>query len=445
MNKKFKYTLILLIGMLLGCQHDFVPPPVKVPSQFPSISKEYKPVKNLPYDAWWLKLHDNDLNQLIDEGLQKNLDLRIAINNLERAQGQLQEVKLGWLPMLQGFIGYSTNPALGIPGAFLGLGPLYAINIAQQINQNKREKYNVQYYHAMNQGMRLAVIGQIISTYFTLLEQREELHLLKLLNHDIKKLFQILDKELQAGLKNQLDLTALLVEKANIAAQLSVIKHNIVVSQNALRFLVNANPGKIKSNQHFDKIDFTPFKPGMIPIAVLRNRPDVKMARFAVQRAGANISIAESNFFPVLQLDEVIGEARQPRNSLFQFTDAYLNPRISLSTLGKMNAEKGAYKANVNAYIKTVRAVLNEVDNDFSANKESTQYYLETKAATQASFEKYKLRKDLFNSGLTSYHLILESKVQFEYQELLTSHAKLKLALSLVRLYQDLAAGYKVR
>jgi multidrug efflux system outer membrane protein len=298
MNKKFRHMLFFLImPIFVGCQHHYLLPPVKVPHQFSSISKEYKMVKNLPCDAWWQALNDNYLNQLINEGLQKNLDLHIAINNLERAQGQLQQVKLSWLPTIRGFLGYSTNPALGIPGAFVGAGPIYAMNIAQQINQQKQAKYNVKYYHAMMHGARLTVIGQISSSYFTLIAQQEDLYLLTQLDNDIKKLFQLVQKQIHAGLKNQIDLTEILVQKANIAAELSTTKHNIVVSQNALRFLVNANPGKIKNSHNFDKIDFTQFKPGIIPVSVLRNRPDVQMARFAVQRAGEDISMAENEFF----------------------------------------------------------------------------------------------------------------------------------------------------
>jgi multidrug efflux system outer membrane protein len=148
------------------------------------------------------------------------------------------------------------------------------------------------------------------------------------------------------------------------------------------------------------------------------------------------------NFFPELKLGEIIGDARRPREMFIQITDAYLNPNISFSTLGKIDAEKGAYNARVNAYIKTVRSVLREVDNDYSANQQSNQYFLETKAASQASSDKYKLQRSLLKSGLISYSATLATKIQFEYRELLTSHAKLKLALSLVRLYQDLGAGY---
>ena len=438
-------SLFILGTTLIGChQHDhYLPPPVNIPREFPSFSQVYKNTSDLPYNSWWQKLHDPQLDNLVESGLKNNLDLQITFNNLERAQGQLLQVKLNWLPTLSILAGYSTNPALGVPGAFVGAWPTYAINIAQQINQQKRAKYNVQYYQSMVGGARLAVIGQITSTYLLLIAQKEQLRLLQQLDRDAKELLQISQKEIGAGLKNTIDLAEFQVQIQQIEAQMSTIKYNIVAGQNALRFLINDNPGAVFSSDQFKNINLFQFKPGALPVAVLRNRPDVQMAIYAVQGAGAAVSLAYSDFFPLLQLDDFLGSASAYRPNFIQAVDAYPNWTIALSTLGKIKAQKAAQKASINEYIKTVRSVLKNVDNDFSAHRQTTKYYSSVQTAERYYRKKHDLQRGLLKTGLTSYTELLNSKVTLDNLELLTNQAKLQLALSLVNLYQDLAAGYK--
>ena len=77
---------ILMIGGLLGCTKKTEHQVSAVPQQFPSSSKDYKRVDNLPYLSWWQQFNDQELNLLIDLGLKNNNDIHIAIGNLQEAQ-----------------------------------------------------------------------------------------------------------------------------------------------------------------------------------------------------------------------------------------------------------------------------------------------------------------------------------------------------------------------
>lgn len=216
------------------------------PSKFPSSTKAYKPVNNLPYTAWWQQFHDLELNQLIETGLKNNMDVHIAIGNVQQAQGELQQIKLSWIPTLKLFAGYSTNPALGVPGAFYGAWPYYVLNIMQLYTQQKQATYNLQVYQAAVEGVRLALIGQITSAYFTLSAQMEQLRLLQQLDKDLKSLIALSQQDIKIGLVNEIDLAQLQSDEQIIAAQIKPILHNIVFSENALRFLINEIPGRVK-------------------------------------------------------------------------------------------------------------------------------------------------------------------------------------------------------
>ncbi|WP_026069360.1 TolC family protein [Legionella tunisiensis] len=439
MRIKLIFSVFIIWG-LLSCTKK-VEQLTVIPSQFPSSTKAYQTMGNYPCLAWWQQFNDKELNSLIALGLKNNNDIHIAIGNLQQAQAALQEVKLSWIPTIQTYAGYSTNPALGAPGGFYGIWPYYAINIMQLYSQQKQAQYNVDYYRAAISGVRLLVIGQIAASYFTLMAQQEQLRLIQELDKDVKTLITLSEQDIQIGLTNQIDLAQLKTDEKQIAAQIHPIRHNIVVSKNALRFLINANPGPVRTKNNFARLDFSRFKPGSIPAQVLNNRPDMHMAEFALKAAKMDINIAYSNFFPTLQLDDFIGEAHD--NRLFvQTTDAYFNGSLALSTLGTIRAAKGTYHVKMAEFIKTVRRILREVDTDYSASKQMNEQYSTYLNAEKDYGHKYKLQQGLLKTGLISYKELVQSKLYLDELALSTNQAKLELAMSLVVLYQDLAGGY---
>lgn len=435
------FILILLIELLASCNRH-VEPQVTAPSQFPSITKAYKSVDNLPYIAWWQQFHDQELNQLIETGLKNNMDIHIALGKVQQAQGELQQVKLSWIPTLKLYAGYSTNPALGVPGAFYGAWPYYVLNIMQLYTQQKQATYNLQLHQAAVDGARLALIGQVASAYFTLIAQLEQLRLLQQLDKDLKSLIGLSQQNIKIGLVDEIDLAQLQSDEQLITAQMKPILHNIVFSENALRFLINETPGRVKHKNNFATLDFTRFKPGSLPTTVLNNRPDLRMAESALKESHIKISVAYSNFFPALQLDDFFGEANSPRTEFVQVADAYVNWNITPSVLGNITASKGAYHAKIAELDKTVKRILKEVDTDYSANKRMSEQYLAYVHAEEDYRLKYKLQQGLLKTGLISYKDLLQSRIYLDNLALSTNQAKLELAMSLVALYQDLAGGY---
>lgn len=418
-------------------------PPLAVPKQFPAVTSEYKSIRNLPYYHWWLQFNDSELNRLVELGLKNNPDVHIALANLQQARDELLKVRLSWIPTLEILGGYSTNPALGVPGAFYGVWPNYALNIANLMTRKKQAQYSVDYQRAAINATRLVLIGQIASAYFTYLAEQEQLHLLKQLNSDLKELVALSRKDMEIGLKNEIDVAQLVVAQKLTLAQMPKIKHNITISQNALRFLLNQNPGAVPSKNNFSHIDFSQFKPSSLPVHVLCNRPDLKMAEYALKRSHADIAVSLSDFFPNIQLGDFNGEAHLPDSQFAQATDAYLNASIKPAAFANVKVKKAAYRAQMVRYIKTARQALKEVDNDLSANKRAEQTYRTSLRAENAYRHKYQLQQGLLKTGLISYKTLLDSKLELDNLALTTNQTKLKLALSLVLLYQDLAGGYE--
>jgi outer membrane protein TolC len=181
---------------------------------------------------------------------------------------------------------------------------------------------------------------------------------------------------------------------------------------------------------------------------VLQNRPDLKIAEYSLKAAHTNVGVAYASLFPAVQLDGFFGGASASNSfatpaNYAPFQDEYVNWGINPSTFGKIEAGKGAYQAQVYKYIQTVRKILQDVDNAFSANRQYSRNYQDTQLAWQDLANKYQLQQGLYKIGTLSYPQLLESKIILDNLILSVNQARLQQAISLVNLYQDLAGGYK--
>jgi outer membrane protein TolC len=418
------------------------------PSKFNSQLESYQEIESLPYLAWWQQFNDPILNQFIESSLKSNLDLSIALSNLENAKGQLSKVQLSWIPFVDIYSGFTTNPAFGNAGTFYGLWPQYTLNIAQLIQQQKQAKYNLQMTEAMVEGMRLTVIGQTSSAYFTLIAQQEQLRLLNILESDIGKLVKVQQDELAVGLKEHIHISDALIDQKLVQSQINIAEHNILLSQNALQYLINQNPAQIKTKDNFAQLNFNKFKPGSLPATVLQNRPDLKIAEYSVKAAHAGVGVAYGALFPALQIDSFFGAGSTngtlaAPDNYYPIQDDYMNWGINPSTFGQIEAQKGAYQAQVYRYIQTVRKILRDVDDSFSASNYYSKSYANTFAALQRLEYKYKLQQDLYDTGLTGLPQILTDKIRLDNLLLSANQSKLQQAIATVNLYQELAGGYK--
>ena len=191
------------------------------------------------------------------------------------AQAQLKQVKLNWIPGMSIIAGYSQMPNIGDPGALFTLFPQYVLNIFQQIKQQQSAQYQVKASSHALDGVRLTLIGQVSASYFTLLAQREAQQIYQHLLHDENKLITLYQSQYRAGLISKDEIDTLTSQIKQTQSQYVITKHNIIVSQNALHFLLNQNPGPLPLKISFNQLNDLKIIPGNLPATVLKNRPDV--------------------------------------------------------------------------------------------------------------------------------------------------------------------------
>lgn len=403
----------------------------------------------LPYLAWWHTFHDPTLNKLIRQGMIQNNSLNMSRSSIEAAQGELLKVKLQWIPDIDGLFGYSRNPDKGFPGFLVLFVPSYVINIFSQIKEQKKAKYELANIKAEDDALKLTIISQIAGSYFTYQAEVERKTLYQRLEQDLKQLANISLKVYKDGIIADIEPNQLLSEVDVVQGELEVVDNNIIASRDAIRYLINDNPGPLRTTKQFNDLNTHQIIPNSLPITVLENRPDMQMAETRLKAATEGIGLAASHLLPDITLDLFYGPISQfsryttPRH-LIKFNDQLLDvPGLRLSVLGQIAKAKGLNKEAYFHYIDTLLTALRDTTDAISANDRLTAKLKQTETAQQHLAKVYFLNQKLTDAGIQNYFDTLKTKIALDKIRIAVNEDKLKQLLTTVRLYQELAGGYK--
>ncbi len=449
--------LALLPFILLGCAYNntYQKPDVPVKNQWsvPDRNIESGNESNLPYIAWWQGFNDPLLNQLIESGLANNNSLNMSRGHIEAAEGELKKVQFQWIPDVSVLLGYSNNPATGFPGLLALIAPNYTMNVFSQIKQQKKAKYELAEAKAKDDAVKLTVISQITASYFTYLAEIERRALLQQLADDITHQADIASKVYRGGLSADINVEELRSQVNLIRGEQQVIEQNIVVSRNALQYLINHNPGSLKTTKQFADFNNKKLIPGALPLTVLENRPDMQMAENRLRASNEGIGLAASELLPTVQLDFIGGPVAGNNNYYFptpittnvvDFNDQLLKiPVFKMSAFGEIAKARGLDKVSYFNYVDTLQKALRDTTNALSANQRLTEKLTQTESATAHLAKAYNLNQRLYQKGIQSYLSTLSSKIAWDRIQINLNQDKLQQLLTIVNLYQEVAGGYK--
>lgn len=448
-------TFCFLFFLLTGCtlpKKEYHTPVIPVMKQWPTKNKYINQIdeKNLPYLAWWKGFNDPTLDDLIIKGLKYNNNLNMSRGAIEAAEGELKKVNYQWIPTVDVMMGYSRNPATGYPGILGVIIPSYVINIYQQIKEQKRAKYNLAQVKAEDDALKLTIISALCASYFTYQAEMERKLLLQILAKDLTQLAEIAQNTYKGGLTSDIEQQELYSQAQVIRGELEVIERNIIVSKNAMRYLINLNPGEIKTTRRFSELNNRQLIPGSLPLTVLENRPDLQIADSRLRAANQAIGIARSHLLPTLTFDLIGGKAAGnnaytwPKENVYFNDQLFRSPVLKASVLGEIAAAKGLDKLSYYNYLDTLQKALRDTTNALAANEHFTNKYKVTAKAQRYLTKAYSLNQRLYKQGIQNYIEMLKAKVALDRININLNEDKLLQLLSVVSLYQELAGGYKV-
>ena len=265
---------------------------------------------------WKEIISDSILHSLIHEGLQNNLDLKIALENINQAHASLDQVKLSLLPTLDGSVqvgqSKTSQAALNFgsinginltTNSYLGqLSSSWEADIWGKLRSNKRSVLaSFLKTEAAAKVIQTQLISDIAVSYYNLLALDAQLVITqKTLQNRIG------DQETMKLLKESaiVDGAAVVQSEASryeIEASIPDIELSIQQEENVLSILLGREPGAIERSSMDNQTVYSDLKIG-IPASLLKNRPDIQEAEMAFKGAFEDVNVAKTYFYPSLTI-----------------------------------------------------------------------------------------------------------------------------------------------
>lgn len=346
MKMKFAYyTFILLwaVCLMTGCSiyKPYSRPEVQTEGLYRDL-EETRDTASIATLGWRNLFSDKNLQALIEKGLERNTNLRVAHIRVKVAEAVLMNARLSYLPSVvltpDGSIS-GTEGAKAIKTYNLAASASWEIDLFGKVTNAKREALAaLEGSRAYRQAVETQLIATIANSYYMLLMLDRQLIISEQTLITWKETEHSIEALKRAGKSND---AAVLQAKANrLALEASVvsIRKSIRETENVLSALLADTSHDIMRGA-LQKQQFPDTLSAGLPIQLLANRPDVRQAEWNLAQAYYATNAARSAFYPSLTLsgstgwtNNVGGVVVNPGSWLFSAVGSLMQPLFNKGT-----------------------------------------------------------------------------------------------------------------
>jgi NodT family efflux transporter outer membrane factor (OMF) lipoprotein len=432
------------------------------------VKEENYRTDNLPQDSitmadvsWKDMFTDPVLQGYIAEGLENNIDIRVAMQQILAAEAYLKQGKAGYFPSLTGNATFtyqelSSNSQFG--GFFSSLdqyeisGNLsWEADIWGKIRSNKRA-FEASYLQsiAAHQAVKTTLIANIASSYYQLAALDEQKSVTEKTIENRKKSLETNKALKEAGNITEVGVKQTEAQLYTAQALLIDINNQIRLLENTISILLGKEPTSIQRTALERQNIETELKTG-VPAQLLRNRPDVIQAEYGLVNAFELTNAARANFYPSITLTANGGLQALSAGDLFDtnslfativggLTQPIFQKRQIRTQYEVAEAQQEQARLQFRqAYLTATKEVA-----DALYNYEAASDKIEVKEKEYNSYSTAtEYSEELLTYGLANYLEVLTARENALNSRLDLINAKYSQLNSMVDLYQALGGGWQ--
>ena len=373
-------------------------------------------------EPWWQGFADPALNRLIDAAVTKNFDIRIAQAQLQQARSTRLAaradllpdldayVEAEWLTMLAGDSGIRSERQAG---AALG----FDVDLFGRLRRSLQFANAEVAGAAMSiQDLRRIVAQSVALRYIEMRRAQARLGLLTTTLEVQTRTLEIVQSRQRAGLSPKLDVDRAAADLAGSRAQQGSLLEVRQNTEYALSVLVGDVPQRwapvAAANVSIPSFQAGP--PLGLPADLLRRRPDVRAAEFALVAQIAQIGVETADLYPRLSLPGIIQADIGSGGSIADMASVSLGALLDLPLLdgGRRRAEVAAQEARAQEallqYQQTLLFALEDVESALVRITMLLDRQRNLAAAVAASQSAFQQLDALYREGLAGFIDVLD-------------------------------------
>ncbi len=433
------YTQVALVVLFIlpGCMKlgpDYQKPGIGI--QVPA-GYQYAPTELTmpePDDQWWRVFNDPELNQLVEEALQNNLDIRIATAAVLEVRAQLVSTRADRFPQVDIQAGAERQQRpkqVSVPGqAFsfdreistyvLSLPASFEIDLWGRLARaEEAARANLLEAEENRRTVAQTVVAEVVTLYLQMESSERAIEIAERLVESFRRSLTLVESRYKRGLTSVLDVRQARRVLAGAQATLPSLRQDLGTTQQALAVLLGrypeTRPPRLQPEDYYKRLD--PVPPGL-PSELLLRRPDIRAAEAQLVALNALVGVAKASRFPRIVLTGTFGYTSEDLDRLFKPENELWNIALGIAQplfdAGKLQAGQRAaearYQQGVVAYAKTVLTAFAEVEGAFLTREEQlkrrdyvVKFLHEARAAQRIAESRYE-------KGLVDFLTVLDTQ-----------------------------------
>lgn len=409
-------------------------------------------IHNLGNMDWRNLFTDPYLQSLIQQGLEHNTDYRAAQLRVEEAEATLLSAKLAFLPS------FTLSPQGGV-SSFDGAKATWTYSVPVTASweldifgrmRNAKKQSQALYAQSKDyqQAVRTQLIASIANTYYTLLMLDEQLSLSEQTAETWKETVASARALMDAGQYDEAGVSQMEATYYSIQTSVLDLKEQINQVENSLALLLAETPHRYERGKLSEQVMPEDFSVG-IPLQLLANRPDVRMAEHALEAAFYATNQARSNFYPSITLSGSAGWTNEAgtmivnpgkflASAIGSLTQPLFNRGQNIANLKIAKAQQEEAELSFQQTLLSAGSEVNDALTAYQTSRDKADFYEKQIASLHRAEQSTALKMDYGNTTYLEVLTARQTLLSAELEQVANRFAELQ---SVVNLYQALGGG----
>ena len=404
---------------------------------------------NLP---WKEIFRDAKLQALIEEGLSKNVDIQAAALRVQEAKVMLTAAKLSYLPSIN-LAPQGTATSMGgsnyVKAYQLPVSASWEIDLFGKILNTKRgQKVAYEQSKCAEQAVRSQIICGIANVYYSLLMLDRQVEITTETAAIYKENVRAMEAMKIAGMTTEAAVAQMRAASHQVEASLLDLKRQVRETENSLAVLLARTPQTVERGTLAEQVMPEELAAG-VPMQLLENRPDVKMAEMTLAAAYYTTNSARAAFYPGLNITGLAGWTNgsgvtvvNPGEFMLQALASLAQPIFNNGKLiANLKVSKAEEKIAQMNYQQTILEAGKEVSDALFLFDTQTKKLAEDRGQVEQLDKAVTYTNALFQSGEATYLELLTSQQNLLSAQLSEVADNFQRIQAVINLYSALGGG----
>lgn len=462
MSRPFKciFVVLLPVVVLVSCRvtKRYQSPGVQQMDSFRgSGATDTTTIAGLP---WREVFTDPGLQNVIEKGIARNIDLQIAYTRIRQAQAYYKQSRAAFWPELDanasaGRLRLSQAQNFGIVSNVteyqLGLSTSWEADIWGRLSSAKKASLaSLLGSQAGVRAIQCEIVSEIASLYYVLMALDQQVIITQQTVKNWDTTVITMQSLQESARVTEAAVVQCEAQRDAAAVTIPDLYQNIRETENALSILLGAPPADISRARLEDQSAIALLNTG-IPAQLLANRPDVQQAEQAYRYAFELTNVARTAFYPSLTITGSAGYSSFSLGSFFDVSSLgasivgglfqpIFNRRLNKT---KLEVAKEQQQAALLGFKTTLLVAGQEVSDALSRHVTARNKMIVRSSEIAELQKSVDDTQELLQNGFANYTEVITARQSLLAAELGRVNDKLQELQSIVSLYAALGGGWR--